>query len=277
MHLPLSRTILRWSTGLVLVLIVLGPIYWIVSSSFKNPREIIQAPPSLWPQEFYLGNYSQLFGNTPYPTYLANSILVAVLTMIVTATVATLAGYSMYRLRVPGSAWLARGVLLSYMVPGTLLLVPIYTSFAATRLVDTLLSLVIINVAFTTPLCVWLLRGFFDAIPRELDEAAAADGAGPLTILWRVDLPLLLPGLGTICLYAFIFSWTEFVFASQLIVSDGLKTLPVGLSAIMGQYNVHWGLLMAGASMTMLPAVLVFAAVGRYFVRGLTAGAVHGM
>jgi multiple sugar transport system permease protein len=276
-RLPRSHSALRWSTGAALLTIVLGPIYWIVSSSFKNPREIIQTPPSFWPQEFYLDNYGQLFGSTPYPTYLLNSILVGVLTMVATAVVSTLAGYSIYRLRVRGSNSLSRIVLLSYMVPGTLLLVPIYVSFASVRLVDTLVSLVIVNVAFTSPFCVWLLRGFFDAIPREIDEAAAADGAGPLTTLWRVDLPLLLPGLGTICLYAFVYSWTEFVFASQLIVSDGLKTLPIGLSAIMGQYNVNWGLLMAGASLTMLPAVLLFAAVGRYFVRGLTAGAVQGM
>jgi ABC-type glycerol-3-phosphate transport system permease component len=262
---------------LILVIIVLGPIYWIVSASLKNPREIIQATPSLWPQEIYLDNYAQLFGTTPYLTYLINSIMVAALTMLATVIVATLAGFSMYRLRVRGSDWLSRAVLLCYMVPGTLLLVPIYAFLASEGLVDTLLSLVIVNVAFASPFCVWLLRGFFDAIPRELDEAAAADGAGPLTILWSVDLPLLLPGLGTISLYAFIYSWTEFVFASQLIVSDGLKTLPIGLSAIMGQYNVHWGLLMAGASLTMLPVALLFAAIGRYFVRGLTAGAVHGM
>ena len=132
------------------------------------------------------------------------------------------------------------------------------------------------TVAFTAPFCVWLLRGFFDAIPRELDESAAVDGAGPLTSLRRIILPLLVPGLATIALYAFIFSWTEFVFASQLIVSDDLKTLPIGLGAMMGQYNVNWGLLMAGASMTMLPAAILFALVGRYFVRGLTAGALSG-
>ena len=276
MSAPLSRTILRWSTGLVMVLLVLGPIYWIVSSSFKNPREIIQATPSLWPQEIYLGNYMDLFQITPYPTYLTNSILVALFTALITTIVSTMAGYAMYRLRVPGSGWLGRVILLAYMVPATLLLVPIYASFASARLIDSMLSLVIVNVAFTAPFCVWLLRGFFDAIPKELDEAAAADGAGPLTTLRKVIMPLLLPGLATIGLYAFIFSWTEFVFASQLIVSDDLKTLPIGLGAMMGQYNVNWGLLMAGASMTMLPAVVLFAAVGRYFVRGLTAGAVHG-
>lgn len=277
MTLTLSHRLARWGAGLVLVLFVLGPIYWIVSSSFKNPREIIQSTPSLWPNQIYLENYTQLLNSTPYLTFLSNSLIVAVVTMLATATVSTMAGYAMYRLRVPGADLLARTVLLTYMVPGTLLLVPIYASLASTGLINSLASLVIVNVAFSSPFCVWLLRGFFDAIPTEIDEAAAVDGAGPLSILWRVILPSLAPGLGTIALYAFVYSWTEFVFASQLIVSDSLKTLPIGLSAIMGQYNIHWGLLMAGATLTMLPVGLLFAAVGRYFVRGLTAGAVQGM
>lgn len=260
---------------LALVLVVLGPIYWIVASSFKGPSEIIRAVPTAWPETFFLGNYDRLFATTPYLTYLNNSVIVALATMAVTVIVSVAASFSMYRLRVRGASWIGMAVLLSYMVPGTLLLVPVYDAFAAVGLIDTLIALVVINVAFASPFCVWLLRGFFDAIPRELDEAAAADGAGPLTVLWKVDLPLLAPGIGTVALYSFIFSWTEFVFASQLIVSDGLKTLPVGLSAIMGQYNIDWGLLMAGATLTMVPGAILFGFVGRYFVRGLTAGAIQ--
>jgi multiple sugar transport system permease protein len=265
----------RWIVWALLVVVVLGPIYWIVASSLKGPSEIIQQVPTPWPAQPYLGNYEALFSSTAYVTYLNNSLVVAVATAAVTLFVAVLASFAMYRLRVRGSRWLGTTVLLSYMIPGTLLLVPIYDVLAAARLIDTLAALVIINVAFASPFCVWMLRGFFDSIPRELDEAAAADGAGPLTILWKVDLPLLAPGLGTVALYSFIYSWTEFVFASQLIASDGLKTLPIGLSAIMGQYNINWGLLMAGASLTMVPPAILFAVVGRYFVRGLTTGAIQ--
>ncbi len=265
----------RWAALILLALVVLGPIYWIVASSFKDPHEIISTEPSLWPNGLYLGHYEKLFASTPYVTYLTNSTLISAMTMVVTVVVSVAASYAMYRLRVRGAGTIGTLVLLSYLIPGTLLLVPIYSSFAAVGLINTPAALVIVNVAFASPFCVWLLRGFFDSIPRELDDAAAVDGAGPLATLWRVNLPLLAPGIGTVGLYAFIFSWTEVVYASQLILSDERKTLPIGLTAIMGQYNIDWGLLMAGASLTMVPGAILFAAVGRYFVRGLTAGAVQ--
>lgn len=276
MATTMSNRLARWLAWIVLVVVVLGPIFWIMASSFKNPSEIIRRVPTILPNEFYLGNYEYLLASTKFPTYMVNSFVVAVLTTAATVSVASLAGYSMYRLRVRGAKWWGRAILLTYMVPGTLLLVPVYVMLASVGLIDTIAGLVIVNVAFALPFCVWMLRGFFDAIPIELDEAAAVDGAGPLATLWKVDLPLLAPGLATIGLYAFIYSWREFVFVSQLIVSDDLKTLPIGMSAIMGQYNIQWGWLMAAASMTMLPVALLFAAVGRFFVGGLTTGAVRG-
>ncbi len=275
MSVSIVERLARWVALLVLAVVVLGPIYWIVVSSFKNPHEIISTEPSLWPSALYLGHYEKLFASTPYVTYLTNSTLIAAMTMVVTVAVSVSASFAMYRLRVRGASAIGTLVLLSYLIPGTLLLVPIYSSFASVGLIDTPAALVIVNVAFASPFCVWLLRGFFDSIPIELDDAAAVDGAGPLATLWRVNLPLLAPGIGTVGLYAFIFSWTEVVFASQLILSDQRKTLPIGLTAIMGQYNIDWGLLMAGASLTMVPGAILFAAVGRYFVRGLTAGAVQ--
>ncbi len=275
MHLSVAERLARWAALILLALVVLGPIYWIVVSSFKDPHEIISTEPTLWPSRLYLGHYEKLFASTPYVTYLTNSTIIAAMTMLATVTVSVAAAYGLYRLRVRGAGVIAAVLLLSYLIPGTLLLVPIYSSFAAIKLIDTPAALVIVNVAFAAPFCVWLLHGFFDAIPRELDDAAAVDGAGPLTTLWKVNLPLLAPGIGTVALYSFIFSWTEVVYASQLILRDSGKTLPIGLTAIMGQYNIDWGLLMAAASLTMVPGVLLFAAVGRYFVRGLTAGAVQ--
>lgn len=265
----------RFLAWTVLLTLVLGPMYWIVSSSFKGPKEIILSTPTVFPHHPTLENYVTLFKATQFLTYLMNSLIVAVATSLCTLLVANAGAYALYRIRVPGAHGIGNAVLLSYMVPGTLLLVPLYETLASIRMIDTLASLVLVNIAFTAPFCVWLLRGFFDAIPRELDEAAAIDGAGPLRIFMRVIVPPLAPGLGTVALYAFVYSWTEFVFASQLIVGESNKTLPIGLSAILGQYNVNWGLLMAGAVMTMLPAAIVFAMVGRYFVRGLTMGAVR--
>ena len=264
-------TIPAW---IVLALIVVGPFYWVVASSFKGPEEIIRQAPTFFPVNAVLTNFHALFSSTQYPTYLENSLIVGVGTALATLLVATCGAYGLYRLNAPGGRMIGGAVLLSYMIPGTLLLVPLYRTMASLHLTDTLASLIIVNLAFTAPFCVWLLHGFLEAIPRELDEAAAVDGAGPVRTMFSVVLPLLAPGLATVAVYAFVYSWTEFVFASQLLVSDSHKTLPIGLSQIMGQYNINWGLLMAGAVFTILPAAVLFGLAGRYFVKGLVTGAV---
>jgi multiple sugar transport system permease protein len=264
----------RWGAMAVLMVLVLGPLYWVTVSSLKSRQEILRTTPTLIPQRVTFDNFSQLFTATDYGTYLTNSFIVALATAVLTVLVAFLGAYGLYRLRIPGGDKIAGLVLLSYMIPGTLLLVPLYQVFAQLRIVNTHMALVLVNIAFTAPFCTWLLRGFLQAVPREVDEAAAVDGAGPVRTMLSVVLPLMAPGLATVAVYAFVYSWTEFVFASQLLIDDRLKTLPIGLSAIMGQYTVNWGLLMAGTVCTMVPAIVAFTFVGKYFVSGLTAGAV---
>jgi len=141
-------------------------------------------------------------------------------------------------------------------------------------LVNSLFGLMVINVTFAAPFSVWLMQGFFDNVPIALDESAAIDGAGRMRTLFQIILPLIGPGIATISIYAFIMAWTEFAFSSVLINSDSLRTLPIGLNAIMGQYTVRWGWTTAGAVLALLPVVIFFAFVGKYFVKGLTAGAV---
>ncbi len=264
----------RWGAMAVLIVLVLGPLYWVTVSALKSREEILRTTPTLIPESVTFDSFSQLFTATDYQTYLMNSFIVALLTAVLTVLVAFLGAYGLYRLRIPGGEKIAGLVLLSYMIPGTLLLVPLYQVFAQLRIVNTHTALILVNIAFTAPFCTWLLRGFLQAVPREVDEAAAVDGAGPLRTMLAVVLPLMAPGLATVAVYAFVYSWTEFVFASQLLIDDQLKTLPIGLSAIMGQYTVNWGLLMAGTVCTMVPAIVAFLFVGKYFVGGLTAGAV---
>lgn len=254
------------------VVLVLGPLYWVTMSSFKTRREILQQSPTWVPEHPTLENYQALFTATDYPTYLRNSAIVALLTTAVSLVVSIAAAYGLYRLKIPGGGKVAGLILVGYMIPGTLLIVPLYQLLAQLQLIDTLAGLIIVNVAFTAPFCTWLLRGFIQAVPEELDEAASLDGAGPMLIMVRVVLPLLLPGMATVAVYAFIYSWTEFVYASQFIVSDSLRTLPLGLNAIVGQYTVDWGLVTAGTVFTLLPTVVLFAFIGRYFVSGLIAG-----
>lgn len=268
------RKLPLWLGRTLIAVLVLGPIYWVSVSSLKGREEILRRTPTLVPEEVTFASFEQLFRATDYSTYLTNSFIVALATALATVVVAFCGAYGMYRLNVPGGQTIAGLVLVAYMIPGTLLLVPLYQVFAQFELVNTLRALVIVNVAFTAPFCTWLLRGFFMSIPKDIDEAAAVDGAGPWRTMFSVVLPLMTPGIATIAVYAFVFAWTEFVFASQLLVSDELKTLPIGLSQIMGQYTVNWGLLMAGTVLTMLPAIIPFLFVGKYFIGGLTEGAV---
>lgn len=263
----------RWFAMAGLMIVVLGPLYWVTMSAFKNREEIIRREPTLFPETPTLDNFRRLFTATDYPTYLANSASVAVATMVVTIIVSMAAAYALYRLRVPGSGRLAGIILLSYMIPGTLLIVPLYGTLFRLGLIDTHLGLVLVNVAFTAPFCTWLLRGFLLSIPDDLDAAAALDGAGPIRTMTQVVFPLLAPGVATVAVFSFVYAWKEFVFASQFVLSDSLDTLPIGLKAIIGQYTVDWGLVMAGAVFTLLPTVLLFAVVGRFFVGGLMSGA----
>jgi multiple sugar transport system permease protein len=269
----LAGPAVRYATMAVLTVLVLGPLYWITSSAFKGRQEILRSTPTPVPLAPTVENFRDLFTATDFPGFLWNSVVVAFFTVLFSTLVSLAGAYGLYRLRVPGSNKIAGAVLLSYMVPGTLLLVPLYQVFSRLELIDTRNAVVLVNVALTAPFCTWLLRGFFLAVPEDLDEAAAVDGAGPVRTMLQIVLPLVAPGIATVAVYSFIFSWTEFVFASQLLISDDLTTLPIGLSNIMGQYTVNWGLLMAGTVCTALPAIIPFLVVGRYFVGGLTAGA----
>lgn len=249
------------------------PFYWMLVSSFKTPPEIIRIPPTLIPKSFTLAHYVNLFAYSDYPRYLRNSVAVALATMALTVGLAAPAAYAIYRLRLPGRDQILWAILAAYIFPGTLLLVPLYRLLSVFRLVNTLTALVVVNVTFAAPFAVWLLRAFFQTIPEELEEAAAIDGAGRIRTMLRIIIPLSLPGLATVAIYAFITSWTEFVFSSILINEDARRTLPVGLAGIIGQYQVDWGQLTAGAVVTTLPVLIFFALVGRWFVEGLTQGA----
>jgi multiple sugar transport system permease protein len=256
-----------------LTVLIFGPIYWVTMSAFKGPEEIIRQVPSFFPENPTLSNFERLFLATDYSTFLTNSVIVATGTMFGTIAVSLCASYGLYRLKVPGGETLAGIILLSYMIPGTLLIVPLYGTLNDIGLINSHAGLVLVNIAFTAPFCTWLLRGFLLSIPVDMDDAAAIDGAGPLRTMFQIVFPLLAPGIATIAVFSFVYAWNEFVFASQFIVSDSLATLPIGLKGIIGQYTVDWGLVMAATVFTLLPSVIMFILIGRFFVGGLMNGA----
>ena len=259
---------------LALLFVVVAPFYYVVTASFKTPQEIIARTPTLIPQSFTLQHYEKLLRSSNFPVYLTNSIIVAAGTMLICVILSTLAAYGLYRMQLPGGKFLFRIILVTYAFPGVLLLIPLYGMLSQLGLIDRLAALIVVNVTFTAPFAVWMLRAFFTTIPLELEEAAALDGANRFQTLARIVLPLAAPGVASVAIFAFITAWTEYMFASVLILSDANRTVPVGLAGIIGQYQVDWGLLLAGATVTMLPVLILFSLVGRNFVEGLTAGAV---
>jgi ABC-type glycerol-3-phosphate transport system permease component len=273
MSFVLRRTLFSLALLLLLFLVV-APFYWIFSSSVKLPPEIIASTPTLFPQSFTMQHYANLLGGSPFLSFMGNSLIVGLGTMIITVILSTLAAYGLYRLRFPGRRLLFHVILITYAFPGVLLLIPLYGLLSDVGIIDTLWALIVVDVTLAAPFATWMLQAFFRTIPMELEEAAALDGATRLGIITRILLPLAAPGVASIAIFAFITSWTEYMFASVLIISEANRTLPVGLAGIIGQYQIDWGLLMAGATMTTLPVLLLFALVGRNFVEGLTAGAV---
>ena len=259
---------------MALALLILTPFWLVGSGAFKLPREIIARVPTWWPQSFTLQHFEKLLTASRYGNYLVNSLVVATTSATLTLLLAVPAAYAFFRLGFPGHRMLYRIILLAYAFPSIVLLVPLFSMFARMGLVDNLLALILVDTALAMPFAIWMLRSFFASIPREIEEAAVMDGAPPLMILRRIMLPLVTPGIASVAIFAFIASWTEYVFASVLILSDARRTMPVGFSGIIGQYQVDWGLLLAGATLATVPVLVIFAIVGRWFVSGLTDGAV---
>lgn len=274
MKRSLPATLLLALSGLFLLLLIGMPFWWVVTGSFKLPQEIIARVPTMVPHSFTLQHFAKLLSGSDYPVYMINSLLVAGISTAITLVLSVPAAYAFFRLAFPGREALYRIILLAYAFPSIVVLIPLFGMFARIGLIDTLAALVIINVTFALPFSIWMLRSFFASVPKEIEEAALMDGAPPTVILRRIMIPLIAPGIASVGIFAFISAWTEYVFASVLILSDAKRTVPVGFSGIIGQYQIDWGLLLSGASLAVLPVVILFALVGRWFVSGLTEGAV---
>lgn len=267
------RRVPTYLAVVVILAIVVVPFLWVLLASFRPNSELIQPTFTFDPSHLTGTNYVNLESAAKYFTFLRNSLVVSVFSTLISLILALFAAYSVYRTRYPGRQLMFRLLIITYVFPGVVLLIPLYRIFSTLGLINNLLSLIIINVTFATPFSVWLVRGFFHSIPEAIEEAAAIDGAGRMRTLFSIITPLAAPGLAAAAIYTFVWSWTEYMFASAFILEDTKKTLPVGLGAFIAQYYVDWGILAAVAIATAIPVVILFAFIGRYFVQGLTAGA----
>jgi len=261
----------------VLLLMFLFPILWSVLTSFETAVEASASPPAYWPSHFSLENYRSLASyGQGIGRYLGNSAGVAVMTVIFTLILATLGGYGFSRFRFPGRNALFMLILATLMIPFQSILNPLFVLLRLLHLQDTQLGLSLVYTTFQLPFAVFMMRNAFDAVPTEIEEAAVLDGCSPMSLLIRVMLPLVGPGLATVALFAFFGSWNELLAALILISDSRAFTLPVMLiNAQSGQLgSVNWGLMQAGIVLSILPCAALFLLLQRYYIQGLVAGAV---
>jgi multiple sugar transport system permease protein len=260
------------------LLLVVGPLYWMVTASFKNRLEVTSLEPTLVPKDPTVENYAGLVtGSLPFPAFFFNSIATATVTAVVATFICTLAGYSFsrgtYRLRGPFSL----AILGVQMLPFVVLIGPLYLLMLQFNLLNTYFGLILGYTTFALPFGAWMMKGFIDAVPKEIEEAARVDGYSRLGILVRVVMPLTVPGLATTAVLIFINSWNNLLYPLTLMTDTEKLTLPPGLlQTFSGQYQFDWGGMMAATTVTSIPLVIAFFAVQRYMVRGLTAGAMGG-
>jgi multiple sugar transport system permease protein len=265
-----------WIAVIVCGGFALLPVYWLLATSLTPRDQVFSYPPKLIPTEITLDAYTSLFANPQLFTYLQNSIIVSVVTAVLSVFVSAYMGYSFSKFRYRGRRQLMYFVLASQMFPQALLLVTLYSVFSAYGLLNTYTALVLSFTTFTLPLCVWMLKGFFDTIPDELIEAARVDGASRLRTIHSIVLPLAAPGLVAAGLFAFVRGWNDFIFALTLAGPDK-QTLPPGLvNTYVGEAATAWPELMAASLVVSLPVAIAFMLLQRYLVSGMTAGAVKG-
>ena len=275
MNSSISLTsILRLIVISLVMFILLAPFLWILLASFRPNMELIRNQ-TLIPQNITIENYISLFTKSAYWQWVINSTIVAIYTVILSLPLIVAGAYSVYRTQYRGMNVLSLFLLSVYIFPTALLVVPIFKIFDGLALVDSHLGCALMNTAFAVPFGIWLLQAFLKSLPPELEEAAAVDGIGRIRTLFQIIIPQAAPGIIAIAMFAFIVSWTEYLFAMTLLLSNDLHTLPIGLTGIVfGQYRVNWGFAAAGAVGSALPVFILFLIVGRWFIRGISAGAI---
>ncbi|MCE7981706.1 MAG: carbohydrate ABC transporter permease [Caldilinea sp. CFX5] len=274
-----QKILLAIVTYLTLAGLLIGalfPFYWMGLTSLRKGKQVYVKEQVLVPRDLTLENYQFVFEERPTARWLRNSIIMAFSSSAISVVVGVLAGYSIVRLKFWGNRTIAKGVLFTYLIPTSLLFIPMFILMFNLRLTSGIWGLLLAYLSFNVPFCTWLILGYFRSIPEELEDAARIDGCSRLGVLGRIVLPLAAPGIVTAFIFGFTNSWNEFLYAVTLVSRRELMTLPTGLgSYILGDVFL-WGPLMATAIITALPPVILFIVVQRFIVAGMTLGSVKG-
>lgn len=251
------------------------PVLWVIKIAFGASKGL-SISLSLLPEDPTLANFSYVLFKKPFFTWLFNSVVVAGATTLMGVFLAATAGYAFSRFRFPGRTTGLLSFLVTQMFPGTMMMIPIYLIVDMLGLLDTLFALVLVYSTTAIPFCVWMLKGYFDTIPKDLEEAALIDGASKTKIFYKIILPLAKPAIAVTALFSFMTAWNEFILAATFMNSETTYTLPVGLQNFVGQFAQDWGYFAASAVLVSIPIVTLFFILQKYLVSGLTAGGVKG-
>ncbi|MCC6175046.1 MAG: carbohydrate ABC transporter permease [Chloroflexi bacterium] len=282
MAIAMSRRRARRTKSIVVLigLILFGiwtltPLYWIVVTSVK-PNLLIYREPAFFPSQVTFEHYQKVLFDTLFLNYVKNSFLVTLVTTICSMVVGTFAAYAISRLQFTGRQWVARSVVVTYLVPVSLLFIPMFQVVYTLGLMDNIVGLMVTYLTFTVPFATWTMLGYFRNVPFELEDAALVDGCSRVQSLFLVMLPLALPALAVVALFSFTLSWNEFLYALVFIGSDSQKTLTLGLIGLVRGDTFPWGPMMAASLLGALPPVVVYIVSQRWVVTGLSAGGVKG-
>jgi multiple sugar transport system permease protein len=260
----------------VVLLIALFPPYFMTITALHPPNLSFNRTPTLFSTDLSLRAFIDLFDKYPFLTWMSNTALVSVSSTIFSVSVATLAAYSLSRLRYPGREALSSAVFFVYMFPATLLFIPIFIVLNSLHMLDWLPALVAVYLTFSVPFCIWLLKAYFLTIPRELEDAAMVDGATRWQSLVLIVMPLAAPGIAVACIYSFTLAWNEYLYAFTLLSDQTKFTLATGLTKLIFGDVFLWGMIMAGGVLMSAPLLVLYFVAQRYIVAGLSAGAVKG-
>ncbi|WP_270888803.1 carbohydrate ABC transporter permease [Pedococcus sp. 5OH_020] len=281
-QLPTSVRVKRLAEGavrhlilLVIAVFAIGPLLWAISSAFKSDSEIMTGL-NIIPAHPTLQHFRVVLEQSQFVTWFKNSLLVAGGTTLLAIAIGSLGGYAMSRWRFRGHALYGNSLLVVQMFPGVMLAIPLYLLLTKYHLIDTLWALLVTYLTFALAFSVWMLKGYFDGIPKEMEEAALIDGAGRLRILWSIILPLARPGIVSVAVFAFLLAWNEFFFAYVFIASNHNFTLSLGMYSFIEQFSTQWGNIMAAGTLATLPVLVFFFLLQRALTRGMMAGATKG-
>lgn len=260
----------------VFVFLMIFPIIWLFCTAFKNQADMFSNPWQILPTHPTLANFRNIWNSVGFEDAMKNSLIVATVSSLIVTSVALAAAFSLSRFRYRLSGVFAGSILALQMIPGIVLVVPLISTLRKVHLTDNIRGLIIAYLLLGLPVAVFMLKGYLDDIPRDLDEAAMIDGASYFRILREILLPLIAPAAIAVEAFSFILCWGEYLFATSLITSTSNMTLPMALQAAFGQYSIDWGMLIAGGAIISLPPALLFMVFQRYLVGGLTTGGVKG-